>query len=50
MYFNVRYSNDGTKDRPFASIPRAIEAARGMDETVVINLRGAVIRLQEQLS
>lgn len=39
-------SNDGSLDKPFASLPRAIEAARGTDETVVINLREGTYQAQ----
>lgn len=33
-------ANNGSLDKPFATLSRAIEAARTVDETVVINLRG----------
>ena len=43
-------TNNGTIDAPYATLTAAIEAARGIDGTVVINLRGGVYQASETIS
>ena len=43
-------TNNGTIDAPYATLPAAIAAARGIEGTVVINLRGGVYQASETIT